>query len=69
MSASAEEDQKPSAPEPFYSSNFLVLHLAMAGLTYEMMLVAFATFLTFPIVVHFFGTAMPSLCRGGDRGE
>jgi len=41
----------------------------MAALTYEMLLVAFAAFLTFPIVLLFFGTAMPSLYRGGDRGE
>ena len=41
----------------------------MAALTYEMLLVAFAAFLTFPIVLLFFGTAMPSLYRGGDRGS
>ena len=69
-SISLEEDRKPSAPEPFYSaSNFLALRLAMSALTYEMLLVAFAAFLTFPIVLLFFGTAMPSLCRGGDMGR
>jgi hypothetical protein len=41
----------------------------MAALTYEMLLVAFAAFLTFPIVLLFFGTTMPSLYRGGDRGR
>jgi len=41
----------------------------MATLTYEMLLVAFAVFLTCSIVLLFFDTAMPSLCRGGDRGE
>jgi hypothetical protein len=39
----------------------------MVALIYEMLLVAFAAFLTFPIVVLFFDTAMPSLCRGRDR--
>ena len=69
-SASLEQDRKPSAPEPFYSAsnfNFLVLRLAMAALTYEMLLVDFATFLFFPIALLFFSTTMPSLCRGGDR--
>ena len=65
------EDQKPSAPEPFYSAfNFLALRLTMATLTYEMLLVAFAAFLTFPIILLFFGTPMPSsLSRDGDRGR
>ena len=68
--ASLEEDRKPFAPEPFYTaSNFLALRLAMAALTYGMMLVAFAAFLTFPIVLHFFGTVMPSFCRDGDKGR
>jgi len=62
-----KEDRKSSAPEPFYSaSNFLTLRLAMAALTYEMLLVAFAAFFTFSIILLFFGIAMPSLCRGGD---
>ena len=53
-----EEDRKPSAPKPFYSaSNFLVLHIAMVALTYEMLLVAFAVFLTFSIVLLFFGSS------------
>jgi len=39
----------------------------MAALTYEMLLVDFATFLIFPIVLLFYSTTMPSLCRGGDR--
>ena len=64
-SASLDEDRTPSAPEPFYSSsNFLALLLVMAVLTYEMLLATFATFLTFPIVLLFFGTAMPSFFRG-----
>ena len=57
-SASLEQDRKPSAPEPFYSaSNFLALRLAMSALTYEMLLVAFAVFLTFSIVLLFFGSS------------
>jgi len=68
MSSSLEEDRKPSAPELFYSaSNFLALRHAMAALTYEMLLVTFAAFLTFLIVVLFFTTTMPSLYKGGDR--
>jgi len=41
----------------------------MSALTYEMLLVAFAAFLTFPIILLFFGTPMPSLSRDGDRGR
>ena len=68
--ASLEEDRKPFAPEPFYTaSNFLALRLAMSTLTYEMLLVAFAAFLTFPIILLFFGTPMPSLSKDGDRGR
>ena len=71
MTASLEEDRKPSTPEPFgVASNFLALHLAMTSLTYEM-LVAFVAFLTFPIVVLFFGSyALPVQGRrqGSGRG-
>ena len=65
--ASLEEDRKPFAPEPFYTaSNFLALRLAMAALTYEMMLVTFATFVTFLIVFALFRHNYALLRRDGD---
>jgi len=59
------EDRKPFAPEPFYTaSNFLALRLAMAALTYEMMLVTFATFVTFLIVFALFRHSYALLLQG-----
>ena len=67
--ASLEEDRKPFAPEPFYTaSNFLALRLAMAALTYEMMLVTFATFVTFLIVFALFRHSYALLLQGRRQG-